>query len=205
MAYPTNWPQDLTDLANRVMSLLGEIEVFDDIATATSDNGVLVRRVMYDIIRDTQSAFLWPELHTMDTLAAPDATFTDTTGFDFAYRFSLPDTYLRPINEELYDYRIIGPFVYTDTSADLTLHYGKYEEDVTLWSGSLYRAVLYRLSLAVCLQITQSEPVYERILAEYNTIIEPECFRVQSYSQEHPNTRRRQRGRYAQTRRGYTS
>lgn len=203
MARPSNWPTTITDLAKRMMVLLGEIEVFTDITTDTSDNAVLVRTVIYDIILDTQTAFLWPELHTMETIETPDATFDDTTGYDFSYRYDLPDDYLRPLNEELYDYRIIGKQVYSNTSENLPFHYIKYDETVTNWSGSLYRAILYRLAIAVCLQITQSEIVYERLLAEYEKIIEPECFRIRSYSQEHPNTRRRIRGTYSKTRRGY--
>ena len=62
MAYPSNWPQDLTDFANRVMGLIGEVERFTDIDTDTSDNAVLVRETMYDIIRDTPrglGTFMW--------------------------------------------------------------------------------------------------------------------------------------------------
>ena len=103
MAYPTNWPSTLTDLANRIMGLIGEVERFTDITTDTSDNAVLVRGLMYDTIRETQSAFLWPELHTFTKISTPDATFTDNTGFDYGYRYDLPDDYLRTINEELYE------------------------------------------------------------------------------------------------------
>lgn len=203
MAYPTNWPSTLTDLANRIVSLLGEKQTFSDITTDTTDNGTLILRVLYDVIRDTQTAFPWPELATMTTLSTPDATFTDNTGYPYAYRFALPDDYLRPINEDLYDYRIIGAYVYTNVSSNLTFWYGKYDETVTNWSGSLYRAVIYRAALQVCLTITQSERIYERLLAEYEKVIEPECFRVRSYSQENPNTRTRNRGRMQALRNGY--
>lgn len=203
MAYPTNWPSTLTDLANRVVSLLGEKQTFTDITTDTTDNGILILRVLYDTIRDTQSAFPWPELHTMTTIEDADATFTDSTGYPFAYRFALPDDYLRPINEELYNYRIIGTYVYADVSSDLTFHYIKYDETVTNWSAALYRAVIYRTALQTCLTITQSERIYDRLLAEYEKVVEPECFRVRSYSQENPNTRHRNRGRMGALRNGY--
>lgn len=202
MAYPTNWPSDLTDLANRVMSLLGEKQTFTDITTDTTDNGTLVARVLYDTIRDTQTAFPWPELQTMTTIEDADATFTDATGYPYSHRFSLPDDYLRPVNEELYRYRIIGAYVYADQSSDLPFHYIKYDETVTGWSAALYRAVIYRAALNVCMTITQSEKIYERLLAEYTRVVEPECFRTRSYSQAHPNTRRRNRGRYQNIRNG---
>jgi hypothetical protein len=204
MAYPTNWPSTLTDLANRVVSLLGENQTFSDITTDTTDNGVLILRVLYDTIRDTQSAFPWPELATFTNTLTQDTSFDNSDGaYPFSYRYSLPDDYLRPINEELYNYRIIGPYVYADVTSDLNFHYIKYDETVTNWSAALYRAVIYRTAMSVCLTITQSEQIYERLLAEYEKVVEPECYRIRSYSQEHPNTRRRNRGEMSTLRNGH--
>jgi len=201
MAYPTNWPQNVTDIANRVMSKIGEIERFTDIDTDTSDNAVIVRDALYDTIRDTQSSFQWPELETLSTIATPDATFDNSGGeYPYAYRFSLPDDYLRPINEELYNYKISGDYIYADVTEDLDFHYIAYSETVTDWSAALYRAVLYRTAIEVCLQITQSPDLKQSLLMEFEQIVRPECFRVSSQGMAHPNTRRRQRGVYANTR-----
>ena len=204
MAYPTNWPSTVTDLANRVMSLIGEKLTTSDLSAETEFPWTLLSTVLYDTIRDTQTAFPWPELATYTNSLTIDSSFDNSDGaYPYSYRYSLPDDYLRPINEELYSYRIIGAYVYADVSSDLPFHYYKYSETVTAWSGSLYRAIIYRTALAVCMTITQSEKVYERLLAEYEKVVEPECFRVRSYSQEAPNTRRRNRGRYQAVRNGW--
>ena len=203
MARPTNWPATITDIANRVMVLIGEIKLFSDIETDTTDNGRFIRTALYDAIRTAQSSFPWPELASLDVLATPDETFDNSDGaYELGYRYSLPDDYIRPINEDLYDYRVIGPFVYADIAADLNFHYQRYDETVSLWSGSLCDCVVYRTALASCLAVTQSEEQYRRIMAEYQQRVEPEAFRVSSVSREHPNQIKRGTGTYARTRWG---
>ena len=184
------------------MTLIGEVKRFTNIATDTTNNADFVRSVLYDTIRDTQAAFPWPELASFTTIATPDATFTDTTGYEFSYRFALPDDYLVPINEQLYDYRVIGPYVYADTSEDLPFHYQRYDETVTLWSSALYRAIVYRVAMSVCGSITLGDIAFKRIYAEYKDNVEPECYRIASVSREWPNQLQRGQGTLSQTRRG---
>lgn len=203
MARPTNWPASMTDISNRVMVLVGEIKQFANIDTDATDNGRFIRTALYDATRTAQASFPWPELATLATLAIPDATFDNAAGsYPYSRRYALPDDYLRPINEDLYDYRVIGPYVYADLSADLPFHYQRYDEAVALWSGALCDCVVYRTALASCLAITQSEEQYRRIMAEYEGRVEPEAYRVASVSRENPNQIQRGSGVYARTRWG---
>lgn len=201
MAIPANWPQDVTDLANRAMQKLGEKERFTDIATATTDNAETIQECLYDVIRDAQMSFPWPELETFTEISTADATFTDTTGYAFSYRFALPDDYLRPLNEELYQYQIRGAYVYANLSEDLPFHYIRYDEDVSLWSPSMFKVIMYRLAAELCLPITQSPEILGTIEV-LREKAESEAKRLKSYGQKWPNQRRRRRGELSRLRSG---
>jgi hypothetical protein len=201
MAIPANWPQDLTALANRAMQKIGEPQVFTDIATDTTDNGITIQTCLYDVIRDAQTSFLWPELETLSVITTPDAAFTDTTAYDYSYRYSLPSDYLRPMNERLYDYRISGPYVYATVSSDLDFHYLKYSEDVTEWSPQLFKVILWRLSEEIVLPITMNEPKYAEIVIQRERA-EDEARRIASYNRKFPNRRLHRQGGIARTRAG---
>ena len=201
MAIPSNWPQNLTDLANRCMQKLGEKTRFTDIATDTADYAVMVRDALYDIIRDAQVSFDWPELRTKTTISTPDSGFTANESYPFAYRFALPDDYLREVNRHLYAYEVEGGYVYADRSENLPFHYVRYEEDVTKWSPQLFKVVLYRLASEVAMPITQSPEILQ-IMEARRSGAESEARRMASYNKKWPNGRQRGRGLLAQTRNG---
>ena len=201
MAIPANLPQDLTDLANRVMQKIGEVERFDDITTATTAYAVIVQDCLYDVIRDAQISFPWVELETFLLIETPE-DFEDTTGYEFSYRYALPDNYLRPLNEELYSYRRRGELVYADQAEDLPFHYIRYDEDVTKWSAQLFKVVLFRVAEEVVLPITQSPELLAGIVV-LREKAENEARRLASYNQRYPNQRNRARGQLSRLRRGY--
>lgn len=199
MTIPANLPQDLTALANRVMQKIGEVERFDDIATSETDYGIVIKDALYDVIRDAQISFPWVELATYLVIAEADDTFTDTTGFGLPYRYSIPEDFLRPLNEELYSYRHQGEFIYANLPEDLPFHYIRYDEDVTKWSGQQFKVITYRLAEEVVMPITQSPELLGQIVALKDKA-EAEARRIASYNQRYPNERRRRRGQLGKIR-----
>jgi hypothetical protein len=202
MAIPANWPSTIEELANDTMDLLGEDQTFSDLSADTTDNGLILKRMIYRIMREVQAEFPWPELRELSVIATPDATFDNNGGeYDYSYRFSLPTDYLRPFNAELYNYDIIGPFVYTNVSEDLKFHYIKYSETISEWSPQLYQVIMYQLAITSCLQITQSKSLRDELTAHYEKKILPKAKGIKSQSQRHPNQRRRVTGWYSNARR----
>jgi len=199
---PANWPATLEDLANDTMDLLGEDQQFTDLSTDTTDNGAILNRMIYRIIRESQAKFPWPELRALSTITTPDETF-DNSGaeYNYSYRFALPSDYLRPFNAELYLYEIIGAYVYSNVSANLDFHYIKYSETVTEWSPQLYQVIMYQLAIASCLQITQNPQMKADLLSYFELNVLPEAKAIKSQSQRHPNQRRRIQGNYSRSRR----
>jgi hypothetical protein len=184
------------------MQKIGETERFTDIATSTTDYGIVIQDAIYDVIRDAQISFPWVELDTYLLIATADPTFTDPLGFGFSYRYEIPEDYLRPLNEELYSYRRQGDFIYANLPEDLPFHYIRYEEDVTKWSGQQFKVILYRLAEEVVMPITQSPELLGQIVA-LKERAEAEARRLGSYNQRYPNERRRRRGQLSQLRAGY--
>ena len=201
---PANWPGTLTELANDVMDLYGEDQVFTDIATDTTDNGKILNRMMYRIIRENQAEFVWPELRELATIATPDPTFDNVGGeYPYGYRYDLPEDYLRPFNEHLYLYEIIGQQIYANVTEDLPFHYIKYTEDVGVWSPQLYQVIMYQLAIASCLQVTQAPALKNDLLTYFELNILPNAKRIKSSSQRYPNKRHRIVGNYSKARRNY--
>lgn len=202
---PANWPSTLTELANDVMDLYGEDQLFTDILTDTTDNGKILRRMMYRIIRECQAEFVWPELRALATIADPDAGFDNSGGeYPFTYRYDLPEDYLRPYNEHLYEYEIIGQYIYANVAENLDFHYIKYTETVSDWSPQLYQVILYKLAHASCLQITQAQQLKNDIYAEFKSDVLPNAKRIKSSSQKYPNKRHRIQGNYSKSRRNFS-
>lgn len=198
---PANWPTTLNDLSNDAMDLLGEDQQFTDISTDTSDNGKIINRMIYRIIRENQAEFPWPELRAFESITTPDASYDNTTQESiFSYRYALPDDYLRPFNEELYRYEIKGQFVYSNIDQDLGFHYVKYTEEVPEWSPQLYQVIMYQLAIAACIQITQAPNLKGELLAYYEAKVLPGAKAIKSQSQRYPNRTQRMSGAYSRTR-----
>jgi len=202
MAAPANWPSTIEELANDTMDLLGEDQIFTDLSADTTDNGLILKRMVYRIMREVQAEFPWPELRAFSTIETPDATFDNNAGaYDYSYRFSLPDDYLRPFNAELYNYDIIGQFVYANVPEDLKFHYIKYTETISEWSSQLYQVIMYQLAIMSCLQISQSKDLKNELTVYYEAKVLPKAKAVKSQSQRHPNQRNRVTGNYSNSRR----
>lgn len=202
MAAPANWPSAIEDVANDTMDLLGEDQVFTDLSTDATDNGKILNRMIYRIIRECQAEFPWPEIRTLSTIATPDPTFDNIGGeYDYSQRYDLPGDYLRPFNAELFHYDIIGPFVYTNVTEDLDFHYIKYTETVSEWSPQLYNVIIHKLAIRSCLQITQSPALKAELKEAYKNDVLPGAKAIKSQSQRHPNQRRRIVGNYSNARR----
>ncbi len=202
MPNPANWPSTIEELANDTMDLLGEDQLFTDLSADTTDNGKILNRMIYRVIREVQSEFPWPELRAFEVLTTPDPTFDNNDGsYDFSYRYDRPDDYLRPFNAELYNYDMIGAFVYSNVSEELRFHYIKYTETITEWSTQLYQTILYQLAIMACLPITQSKDLKNELTGYYELKVLPGAKAIKSQSQRHPNQRRRVTGIYGNSRR----
>lgn len=198
---PANWPSTIEELANDTMDLLGEDQLFTDLSTDTTDNGKIIKRMVYRIMREVQAEFPWPELRELATIDPPDATFENAGEYDYNYRYALPEDYLRPFNAERYNYEILGQFVYANITEDLDFHYIKYTETITDWSPQLYQTILHQLAIASCLQITQSKELKAELLSYYELKVLPGAKAIKSQSQRNPNQRRRITGHYSNARR----
>lgn len=142
-------PQTLTDLANRVLLDLG-MDRISSIDSTTDRHAVKMSGLIYDVIRDVQSSYKWPELQTVTTLSRDPEDHADGS-----YRWNLPTNYLNDtgiISAVGAIYRFEDNHLVYTTATDPQLHYVRYSENVAEWSHELW-SVTWRTLAAEAAQI----------------------------------------------------
>ena len=184
--------EEIGDLAVRK---IGESYQFVSLADDTGSTPDAVRAFIYQVIREVQSEFRWPELIASVELEIPAAENEDT------YQYNFPSDYLRPASNRDQGYLIENGYVFTNVSENFPFRYIRYSLDPSEWSGLLVKCIFFRLALEICMPVTENGNRYNALLNEYEAVVFPRAKMVASFDHENPKSRRA-RGGYSRTRSG---
>ncbi|RKX36323.1 MAG: hypothetical protein DRP64_18710 [Verrucomicrobia bacterium] len=202
MAKPATFVATLTEVGNLSLEAIGEAPkdfltdaVFDD---NTGTIAEIVQRHMYVVIREAQTDYKWDCLFKRAVLTTPE-DITDNDEYLWDYRFTLPDDFLTGIFHDHYDYEIEGGFIYCNFETELRFSYVRYSIDPAEWPSTMLAVVISKLSMAICMPITENQVKYEKILTEFERVVLPRAQRVDALAKKYPRNRRKTMG-YARSR-----
>jgi len=185
---------NITDVANKVLGLLGENPVTDITANPPDTKaGIKLKVHLYDSIDEVQGSFYWQELITTETITA-DAT----DHYDGRKRYALPADCLRPIgvrfqggidmpqttytrltqeSDEYYD--VESNFLITSAES-VDVLYVRREDDPTLWTSELLNTVIHCSAVNAGQSITDDPQIVSNILQKYEQLVKPRSKLLQS-------------------------
>lgn len=182
----------LTDVANRVLGLLGE-EPVTDIASPDTGAGIKLNVHLLDSIDEVQGSFYWQELIRYESITA-DAT----DHFDGRKRYALPNNCLRPLGVRYTSAGQLPATTYTQIveysdeyytiennwlityaqSADIG--YIVRSDDPTEWTPELLNCIVHCAAVNSGQSITDSPQIVRNILEKYEQLVMPRARRLQS-------------------------
>lgn len=154
--YPTS---SLTQVANLALHVIGHNRV-QNIDTPTQEWEYTIRDVIFDVIKEEQIDFYWPELKREVTLQKS----TEQPLNDTYTQYNLPTDFLQLIrilgNSSWIRY---GDKIRVDdvlTNSAPILEYIKYSDNPSEWSPTLRECIYTHLAKAIAMPITQNTKVY---------------------------------------------
>ncbi len=183
----------LTDIANKVLHLLGEDSV-TDISSPDTAAGKKLAVFLYDSIDEVQGSFYWHEL-----IATEEITADATDHFDGRKRYALPANCLRPLGvrdgagvtdlpettltrmahegADFYDVEANWLLTY---GSEVEILYIKREDDPTQWTAELQNCVIHAAAANSAQAITDDPNITRNALEKYERLVRPRARRLQS-------------------------
>lgn len=182
----------ITDVANRVLGLLGERPV-TDITTPDTTGGEKLKVHLYDSIDEVQGSFYWQELIRYETITA-DAT----DHYDDRKRYALPANCLRPLGVRGQGFNSFPSTTYSQLILDdaeaysiennwlltyaeeVDIGYIVRSDDPTEWTPELLNCIVHCAAVNAGQAITDSPQIVVNILQKYEQLVMPRARRLQS-------------------------